>query len=75
MRSRLSVLVMTLVAMLPMWVLPVAAADVLRVGGTGGAAALLELLGRPFTQHSGIAVEVIPNLGSGGGLSAASDGC
>lgn len=74
MRSRLLALVTIFAAMLPMWVFPVAAADVLRVGGTGGATAMLQLLGSPFTQHSGITVEVIQNLGSSGSLSAASDG-
>ena len=74
MRNRLLAVGITLAAMLPMWVSPAAAVDVLRVGGTGGATALLERLGQPFTQHSGIAVEVIPSLGSTGGLSAAIDG-
>jgi phosphate transport system substrate-binding protein len=51
-----------------------ARADELRVGGTGEATALLVYLGKPFTQQTGIAVDVIPGLGSGGGISAAADG-
>lgn len=44
------------------------------MGGTGGATALLAHLGKPFTQQTGIVVEVIPSLGSGGGINAAADG-
>lgn len=59
---------------LSLWALPAQAAEVLRVGGTGGATALLEQLGEPFRQKTGIRIEVIPSLGSGGGISAAADG-
>ena len=31
-------------------------------------------LGKPFTQQTGIAVDIIPSLGSGGGISATADG-
>ena len=58
---------------LSLWVLP-AMADVLRVGGTGGATPMLEHVAKPFTQQTGITVEVIPSLGSAGGISAAADG-
>ncbi|CAH2602891.1 Phosphate ABC transporter, periplasmic phosphate-binding protein PstS (TC 3.A.1.7.1) [Rhodovastum atsumiense] len=51
-----------------------AGAEVLRAGGTGGATALLVHLGRPFTAQSGIAVDVVPSLGSGGSIAAAADG-
>lgn len=60
--------------LLVLWTLPAAAADVLRVGGTGGATALLAHLGKPFTRQTGIVVEVIPALGSGGGIAATADG-
>ena len=59
---------------LALWTLPVSAAYVLQVGGTGGASALMAHLGKPFTQQTGIAVDIIPSLGSGGGISSASDG-
>lgn len=74
MRNRLSTLSAGVAVVLALWSLPAAAADVLRVGGTGGATALLAHLGKPFTQRTGIAVEVIPSLGSGGGIAAAADG-
>ena len=61
-------------ALLPLWALPVAAADVLRVGGTGGATAMLEQLGHPFTRLTGIGVRVIPSLGSSGGIKAVAAG-
>lgn len=60
--------------MLSFWAFPAPAADVLRVAGTGGATALLEQVGRPFTQLTGIGVHVTPNLGSNGGIRAAGDG-
>ena len=74
MRSRLPILAAKLTLVLSLWHSPVAAGEVLRVGGTGGATALLEQLGRPFTQQTGIAVEVIPSLGSSGGTNAVADG-
>lgn len=74
MRNRLPTLAAGLTLALSLLVSPSMAAEVLRVGGTGGATALLERLGRPFTQHTGIAVEVIPSLGSSGGINAAGDG-
>jgi phosphate transport system substrate-binding protein len=52
---------------------PVAALGI-RIGGTGGATALMVHLGTVFTAQTGIAVEVIPGMGSGGGISATADG-
>lgn len=51
-----------------------AVADTVRIGGTGGATALMMYLGKPFMQRTGIAVEVVPSLGSGGGNKAVADG-
>lgn len=42
----------------------------LRLGGTGGAIGMLRQLGTAFTANSGIAVVVIPNLGSSGSIRA-----
>jgi len=42
----------------------------LRLGGTGGAIGMLQQLGTAFTANSGIAVVVIPNLGSSGSIRA-----
>lgn len=74
MRDRLSTLSAGIALVLALWTVPAAAVDVLRVGGTGSATALLAHLGEPFTQQTGITVEVIPNLGSGGGLNALAQG-
>lgn len=74
MRARLSILSAGVVILLSLWIVPAVAGGTLRVGGTGGATALLAHLGIPFTQQTGIAIEVIPSLGSAGGISAAADG-
>ncbi|MFC7739381.1 PstS family phosphate ABC transporter substrate-binding protein [Roseomonas sp. GCM10028921] len=74
MRNHLSVLSAGIAVLLSLWTSPAAAADVLRVGGTGGATALLAHLGKPFTRQTGITVEVIPSLGSSGGIAATADG-
>lgn len=50
-----------------------ASADELKMGGTGSAATLLERLGGICTRGSGTRIVVVPNLGSGGGIRAASD--
>jgi phosphate transport system substrate-binding protein len=65
---------MSIGLLLTLWIMPALAADLLRVGGTGGATALLGYLGKPFTAATGVVVEVIPGLGSGGGISAAAAG-
>lgn len=44
------------------------------MGGMGGASALMAQLGRVFAQQTGIEVEVLPNLGTGGGLNALAEG-
>jgi phosphate transport system substrate-binding protein len=51
-----------------------ASADVVRVGGSVGAEAIMRQLGGAFTAQSGIAIKVVPGLGSTGGLRAATDG-
>nr|WP_281271352.1 substrate-binding domain-containing protein [Humitalea rosea] len=51
-----------------------AAADILRIGGTGAATALMTYLAVAFTAKTGIGVRVIPSLGSSGGIRAAADG-
>jgi phosphate transport system substrate-binding protein len=45
----------------------------LRVGGTGGSVELLRRLGKEFTAATGVKVEVVPNLGSSGGIRALGD--
>ena len=74
MRARLTSLLSGIALGLVLSAFPVAAAGVLQVGGTGAAAALLAHVGKPFTQQTGIAVEVKPGLGSSGGLSALAAG-
>lgn len=51
-----------------------AVADTLRVGGTGGVLGLVAELGHDFASEPGPRVEVVPSLGTGGGLRALSDG-
>jgi len=51
-----------------------AAADPLRVGGTGAALGLMAELGNDFAAGGGSHVEVVPSLGTGGGLHALPDG-
>lgn len=70
MRISLSNSLASLAVALSLWSLPVYAAETLRMGGMGGASALLVHLGRVFTQQTGIEVEVLPSLGTGGGLTA-----
>lgn len=49
-------------------------AEAIRVGGTGSATEMLRHLGAQFAADSETRVEVIPSLGSGGALRAASSG-
>ena len=49
-------------------------AQTLKVGGTGAVTELLRQLGPAFKAQSGIALEVIPSLGTGGGNAAVADG-
>jgi len=52
-----------------------AAADELRIGGTGGALPVMHLLGEAFTRtHPNATITIMPSLGSGGGIKAALDG-
>jgi len=51
-----------------------AAADTLRVGGTGTAIGMLQQVGAQFTAATGVKVEVVPSLGSTGAIRALSDG-
>ncbi len=56
-------------------VLPVSAAETLHIGGTGSATVLMERLGAAFAANeTDTKVEVIPGLGSSGGIAAARDG-
>lgn len=49
-------------------------ADVLRIGGTGGALGMMTHMAAPFTAASGIETEILPSLGTNGSLRAAADG-
>lgn len=51
-----------------------AAADTLKIGGTGSATGMLRQVGAQFTAASEVKVEVVPSLGSSGALSALGDG-
>ena len=51
-----------------------AAAGTLHLGGTGTTTEPLRRIGARFARDTGITVEVIPGLGSGGGIRAATEG-
>ncbi len=51
-----------------------AAADTLRMGGSGSAIGTLKRLGAAFAAGSATKVDVVPSLGSTGGIRAVSDG-
>lgn len=54
-----------------------AGAELLRIGGTGAALATMQTMGDAFLAHHrgrAFAVEVLPALGSGGGIRAVGDG-
>ena len=53
---------------------PLMAGDTLRIGGTGSANELVKSLGALFAAETGIAVELIPSLGTSGGNRALADG-
>lgn len=74
MLDRRSFLLVSVPPLLPLPDSRAKAGEVLRVGGTGGATALLAHLGKPFTRRTGIGVEVVRSLGSSGGIAAAADG-
>ncbi len=63
----------TLAALVASW--SGAAAEVVRVGGTGAAQGLMQRLGKAFSAASpGDKLEVVPSLGSTGGIAAVIDG-
>ena len=49
---------------------PCLADDALRIGGVGGSVGTMHRLSAPFAAATGIRVEVVPSLGSGGGMKA-----
>ena len=51
-----------------------AAADTLRLGGTGSAIGMLQQVGAEFTAMTGVKVEIVPSLGSSGAVLAIGDG-
>jgi phosphate transport system substrate-binding protein len=53
---------------------PSAAAETLRVGGTGSAIGMLQQVGAEFTAATAIKVEVVTSLGSNGAIRALVDG-
>lgn len=57
-----------LVALSPAWGEP------LKIGGTGAVTELLRQMGPAFTADTGIALEVVPGLGTSGGNNAVADG-
>lgn len=53
------------------WFAIPALADALKIGGTGGGLATMQLLAQEFRKsHAGVTFEVPPSLGSGGGIKA-----
>jgi len=54
---------------------PLAHAESLRIGGTGAALGTMHLLAKAFTRkHQAATIEVLPSLGSGGGIRALAAG-
>ena len=51
-----------------------ATADTIKIGGTGAAETMLLQLGAKFESETGIAVKLLPHLGSTGGFRALADG-
>jgi phosphate transport system substrate-binding protein len=51
-----------------------AAAETLRVGGTGSAIGMLQQVGAEFTAATGVKVDVVTSLGSSGSIRALADG-
>lgn len=49
-------------------------ADTLRIGGTGAVSAMLPILFAAMPPHENISVEVVPSLGTSGGLQALAEG-
>jgi phosphate transport system substrate-binding protein len=74
MRARFSNLAVAVFFVFPLPAGHAAAAEMLRLAGTGGATAMLQHVAAEFAVSSGIKIEVIPGLGSKGGIIAAADG-
>jgi phosphate transport system substrate-binding protein len=53
---------------------PVAASDVLRIGGTGAANGMIKSVGALFTAKTGIAIVLVPSLGTSGANNALANG-
>ncbi|GJD92989.1 substrate-binding domain-containing protein [Methylobacterium iners] len=71
-RKNLAIVLST--SVLAVGILPVAA-DEIKVGGTGAAFALMQRLAEAFSAaHPGDTVEVVPGLGSSGGIAAVAEG-
>lgn len=51
-----------------------ASGETLRIGGTGAVTVLLGQMGTAFSADTGVALEVIPGLGTSGAISAVADG-
>ena len=50
-------------------------AQTLRVGGTGAAAGMMKTLGEAFSAATpGVRLDIVPSLGSSGGIAAVRDG-
>lgn len=49
-------------------------AETVRIGGTGGALGMLRHIAKSFADRSGDTLDVVPSLGSGGGIRATGDG-
>jgi phosphate transport system substrate-binding protein len=52
----------------------IAASEVLRIGGTGAANGMIKSVGTLFTAQTGIAVQLVPSLGTNGGNRALANG-
>lgn len=74
MRTSISKLTMAVALFGPFLAGHMAAADTLKVGGTGSATEMLRQVGAQFTAASEVKVDVVPSLGSSGALSALGDG-
>jgi phosphate transport system substrate-binding protein len=71
-RSSFALLIGTL--LLSPWAALSSRAEQITIGGTGAATAFLQQLSSAFTARTSTQLEVIPSLGSTGGLRAASEG-
>lgn len=74
MRGLLQRLTGIVVLVMPLCAGQGAAAETVRMGGTGSATEVLRRIGGDFMRASGIDIEVIPSLGSTGAIRALADG-